>query len=186
MGQGSYRVPAGASRRPIDAVAEGRVAKYFGLAYAAGLLAIRAGALPINPKTLRRAIVSVFRSRSAAQTAGRTDLVAAVRNFIQRHEDCFHDQRERRPKLVRRGISIVGYVTSELEAKEFSFTRKQLQRLCPPGFRVKHVCEALRTAELLLHDNSKRPRIQKHQTKRRIGGKRKRVYSVSSRILSTE
>ena len=117
---------------PIDAVAEGRVAKYFGLAYAAGLFAVRAGALPINPKTLRRAIVSVFRSRSADKPPAGTDLVAVVRNFVQRHEAHFHDQRERRPKLVRRGVSIVGYVTSEVR-RRFSFTR-QLQRLCRRDF----------------------------------------------------
>jgi Domain of unknown function (DUF927) len=171
---------------PSEADAEGRVAKYFGLAYAAGLFAIRSGALPIDPKTLRRAIVSVFRSRSADNPPAATDLVGEVRTFILRREGRFHDQRGPRTKLVRRGVSIVGYVTSELEAKEFTFTRKQLQRLCPPGFRVKHVCEALRTAKLLLHDSSKRPRIQKHQTKRRIGGRRRRVYSVSGRILTME
>jgi len=167
---------------PVGADAEGRIAKYFGLAYAAGLFAIRAGALPIQPKTLRRAIISVFRSRSADTLPAATDLVGEVRKFILHHEGRFHDQRGPRIKLVRRGTPIVGYVTSELEAQEFTFTRKQLQRLCPPGFRVKHICEALRTAGLLLHDSSRRPRIQKHQTKRRIGGKRKRVYSISARI----
>ncbi|MEA3107851.1 MAG: hypothetical protein QOI88_2456, partial [Gammaproteobacteria bacterium] len=167
---------------PVGADAEGRVAKYFGLAYAAGLFAIRAGALPVHPKTLRRAIISVFRSRSANIPPAATDLVGEVRRFILHHEGHFHDQRGPRIKLVRRGTRIVGYVTSELEAKEFTFTRKQLQRFCPPGFRVKHVCEALRTAGLLLHDSSKHPRILKHQTKRRIAGKRKRVYSVSARI----
>jgi putative DNA primase/helicase len=88
---------------PIGADAEGRVAKYFGLAYAAGLFAIRVGALPIEPKVLRHAIVSVFRSRGADKSPAATDLVGEMRTFIFDREGRFHDQRGPRTKLVRRG-----------------------------------------------------------------------------------
>ena len=164
---------------------EGRIAKYFGLAYAAGLLAIRYGILPVSSEALRHAIKVAFEarlSRAGGKPAG-TDIAAVVRGFIETNRKHFFDHRPKRGQSKRSDVEVPGFITGEVEALEFTFTRRQLRALCPGDFDTKHVCGALRKAGVLLHDTPS-DGSEKHQTKRTLGGERRRVYCVSGRILA--
>lgn len=167
---------------PQDASSQARVANYFGLVYAAGLMARRTGILRLSRRRLIGAVVDVYRSHLSVRAEyAPPDMIKALALAISKAD--LVDLRAEASPSFGSVAQAIGFKTDRREALEFSFTPAQFAAIIPPPYSVKRMCDALKKRGLLLHDGGRSSGSAKNQTKRRICGQRKRVYVISGRLL---
>lgn len=167
---------------PQEASSQARVANYFGLVYAAGLMARRTGILRLSRRRLIGAVVDVYRSHLSVRAEyAPPAMIKALALAISKAE--LVDLRAKPSPSSGSVAQASGFKTDRREALEFSFTPAQFAAIVPLPYSVKRICDGLKKRGLLLHDAGGSSGPAKNQTKRRICGQRQRVYVISGRVL---
>ena len=161
---------------------ESRVSQYFGLAYAAALLAVSYGILPVSEDDVRQSVIDAYAAhrRHVEETRHQADPLTNLRHYIERNIDAFVDSRKGRGQKSQGEAA--GYITEGHKGKEFSFLSEQFRRGIKP-FSSKITCDALKDAGLLNFEEGGERSNARNSTHRTISGEVQRVYSVDMRIL---
>jgi hypothetical protein len=178
-----FRSTVGVSGFEAD---ESRRARYFGLAYAAGCLAVEYSVLPVSRRDIRRAVVDVFRRHCEEEDRAQSahDPVRAIESRVRALTSELLDLRGRESPPTEGEIEAAkGYRVRRHGREELCFTPHQFSKLLPTHLTTNVACNALKKAGLLVADRGGKRSTAKNQTKRRIGTKRHRVYCVSASIL---
>ena len=166
-----------------DAGGDARRGRYFCLAYAAGRLAARYGALPWDRSMIREAVEVAYAAHRQLipKTTRSLNPVEKVRRFIEDHRGDFIDVRRRRPHLSDNAFEAgPGFVIeSKRGQRYFAFAPKFFHAQFGNGDDAEPTLQVLKAAGLLKHDKGKLTR--KHPI--RANKDRDRVYCVRCTIL---
>jgi hypothetical protein len=71
-------------------------------------------------------------------------------------------------------------------AAEREFAPAQFAALLGSAFLLQVACDVLRKANFLIFDRNRRSGTNQNQTKRKLAGKRQRVYCLSAKLLDLD